>query len=63
MDETKALWGQYNAASEALKKGALGSCSEPLGMRRAREQNYRLAYQALVRADEVPQIRGKYRGA
>lgn len=62
MDKDK-LWSEYNSASEKMKKLALGSGAAPLAMRRNVEQNYRIAYQNLVAAGLMPQIRGKYRGA
>ena len=58
MDEH--LWIDYNFA--AKKIGEFAS-SSPIAARRNAEQNYGIAYQRLVVAGLVPQIRKRYRRA
>jgi hypothetical protein len=60
-DDIRRLRGEMNAAHERLQKvAAVGS---PFRTRCNAEQLYKLAYQALVRVGEVPQLRGGDRTA
>ena len=53
-DEIDSLWSSYRKAWKDLQ-GAQGKSAQ------GKEVAYGLAYQALVRAGQVTQLRGKYR--
>jgi hypothetical protein len=53
-DDIDSLWSSYRKAWKELQ-GAQGKSAQ------GKEVAYGLAYQALVRAGQVPQLRGKYR--